>query len=202
MANEATAVPVVPPNPDYPVRLDVDYPPRLSRLLIFVKWLLFIPHYIVLYVMAIVVYVVLFISWFAVIITGRYPEGLFNFLVGFQRWTARVAAYLLLQTDRYPPFSLEDDPNYPVRLQIDYPPRIARWRPLVHWLLAIPVVIAAAIIGIIAFFAAFIAWFAILFTGRYPQSLFRAVTIALRWNARANTYYYWMIERYPPFVWA
>jgi hypothetical protein len=202
MANEAAAVPVVPPNPDYPVRLDVDYPPRLSRLLIFVKWLLFIPHYIVLYVLAIVVYVALFISWFAVIITGGYPEGLFSFLLGFQRWTARVAAYLLLQTDRYPPFSLEDDPNYPVRLQIDYPPRIARWRPLVHWLLAIPAVIAAAVIGIVAFFAAVIAWFAILFTGRYPQSLFRTVTIALRWNARVNTYYYWMIDRYPPFVWA
>jgi hypothetical protein len=152
--------------------------------------------------MAIVVYVALLISWFAVIILGRYPEGLFNFLVGFQRWTARVAAYVLLLTDKYPPFSLEDDPRYPVRLQIDYPPRIARWRPLVHWLLAIPALIAAAVLGIVGFFAVIIAWFAILFTGRYPESLFRAVTIALRWNARVNTYYYWMVERYPPFVWA
>jgi hypothetical protein len=202
MANQAAAVPVVPPNPEYPVRLDIDYPPRLSRLLIFVKWLLAIPHFIALYVLAIVMYVVLLISWFGVLITGRYPESMFNFLVGVERWRARVSAYLLLQTDRYPPFSFEDDPQYPVRLQVDYPPRIARWRPLLHWLLSIPAWIGAMIVILIAYIAVIIAWFAILITGRYPESLFRAVTIALRWTARVTIYYYWMVEPYPPFVWS
>ena len=193
---------MTPPNPDYPVRLDIDYPPRLSRLLIFVKWLLAIPHYIAIYVLAIGAYVVIIISWFAVIITGRYPRGMFDFMVGFERWLMRVSAYLLLQTDRYPPFALADDPGYPVRLEVEYPERIARWRPLVHWLLSIPVFIALLVIGIIAYVAAFIAWFAILITGRYPAGLFNAVTVALRWNARARIYYYWMTEAYPPFVWA
>ncbi len=63
------------------------------------------------------------ISWFAVIITGAYPEGMFNYMVGVLRWTARVQAYVFLMTDVYPPFSLEDDPNYPVRVEVDYPPR-------------------------------------------------------------------------------
>jgi hypothetical protein len=191
-----------PPNPDYPVRLDVDYPPHLSRLLIFVKWLLAIPHFIVLAVLAIAVDIVLVISWFAVLFTGRYPEGMFNFMVGFERWAMRVASYYLLQTDQYPPFGLADDPAYPVRFQVDYPPKIARWRPLVHWLLAIPALIAAGVIGFVAYLTVIVAWFAILFTGRFPPGLFNVVTIALRWGARSRMYYYWMIEPYPPFVWA
>jgi Domain of unknown function (DUF4389) len=190
------------PNPDYPVRLEIDYPQRLSRLLIFVKWLLAIPHLIALYVLGIVAYAVLIIAWFAVLITGRYPRALFDYLVGFERWRARVGAYLLLQTDAYPPFKLADDPAYPVRLEIDYPPRIARWRPLLHWLLAIPALIGAFVVGIIAYLAAIVAWFAILFTGRYPEGLFNAATVALRWSARVTIYYYWMVEPYPPFVWA
>jgi hypothetical protein len=190
------------PNPDYPVRLEIDYPQRLSRLLIFVKWLLAIPHLIALYVLGIVAYAVLIIAWFAVLITGRYPRALFDYLVGFERWRARVGAYLLLQTDAYPPFKLADDPAYPVRLEIDYPPRIARWRPLLHWLLAIPALIGAFVVGIIAYLAAIVAWFAILFTGRYPEGLFNAVTVALRWSARVTIYAYWMTEKYPPFVWA
>ena len=190
------------PNPDYPVRLEIDYPQRLSRLLIFVKWLLAIPHLIALYVLGIVAYAVLIIAWFAVLITGRYPRALFDYLVGFERWRARVGAYLLLQTDAYPPFKLADDPAYPVRLEIDYPPRIARWRPMLHWLLAIPALIGAFVVGIIAYLAAIVAWFAILFTGRYPEGLFNAATVALRWSARVTIYYYWMVEPYPPFVWA
>jgi hypothetical protein len=193
---------MTPPNPDYPVRLEIDYPPRLSRLLIFVKWLLAIPHYIALWVLGIVAYVVLIIAFFAVLITGRYPRALFDFLVGFERWRSRVGAYLLLQTDSYPPFTLADDPAYPLRLEVDYPARIARWRPLVHWLLAIPALIGTLVVGLIAYVAVIVAFFAILITGRYPEALFSAVTVALRWSARVTLYIYWTTEQYPPFVWA
>jgi Domain of unknown function (DUF4389) len=194
---------MTPPNPDYPVRLEIDYPDRLSRLLIFVKWLLAIPHIIALYVLGIIAWFVLLISFFAVLFTRRYPESLFNYLVGFERWRARLGAYLLLQTDRYPPFTLADDPAYPVRLAVDYPAAgIARWRPIVNWLLAIPALIGAAVIGIVAYFASIIAWFAILFTGSYPQGLFNVVTIGFRWSARCTIFIYWMTEAYPPFVWA
>ncbi len=193
---------MTPPNPAYPVRLEIDYPDRLSRLLIFVKWLLAIPHLVALWLLGIVSYVILIVSFLAVLFTGRYPEGMFSFLVGFERWRSRVAAYLFLQTDRYPPFTLEDDPSYPVRLQVDYPPRIARWRPLVHWLLAIPADLALIVIAIVAWFASIFAWFAILITGRYPQGLFDAVTISLRWSSRVTLYTWWATEAYPPFVWA
>ena len=190
------------PNPDYPARLEVDYPPRLSRLLIFVKWLLVIPHLIVFYVLGIVAGVVAFISFFAVIILGRYPRALFDFLVGFERWRLRVGAYVFLLTDAYPPFSLSDEPGYPVRFQVDYPARVARWRPLLHWLLVIPVLLVGFVVEIVGLLAAIVAWFAILITGRYPQELFDAVTVALRWSGRTTIYTYWLTERYPPFVWA
>jgi hypothetical protein len=193
---------MTPQNPDYPARVDIDYPDHLSRLLIFVKWLLAIPHYIVLWVLGIGAYVVLIVSWFAVIITGSYPQGMFNYLVGFERWRVRVSAYLFLQTDAYPPFTMADDRDYPVRVEIDYPERIARWRPLVHWLLVIPAAIGAVVIGIAAFFAWIIAWFAILITGRYPQGLWDVVTIAIRWFTRVTIFEFWMTEAYPPFVWS
>jgi hypothetical protein len=89
-----------------PARLSVQPAPKLSRGLIFVKWLLAIPHYIVLAFLFIAVYVVVIIAFFAVIITGDWPEGMRTFVVGVMRWSARVNMYILLMTDQYPPFSL------------------------------------------------------------------------------------------------
>jgi Domain of unknown function (DUF4389) len=189
-------------NAVYPIQVEIDQPERLSRLLIFVKWLLLIPHYLALFVLGIGAWFVWIASFFAVIFTGRYPESMFNYMVGVMRWGVRVAAYLFLQTDQYPPFSLEDDPSYPVRVHASYPGHIARWRPLVNWLLVIPAAIVAALIYVIAEIAVFFAWFAILFTANYPVSLFDFVTIAFRWQLRVNLFAYWMTEQYPPFVFA
>jgi hypothetical protein len=191
-----------PPNPDYPVRLDVVYPDSLSRLLILVKWLLAIPHFIALLFLGIGASVVLIVSWFAVIITGSYPEGMFNYMVGVLRWSTRVQAYVFLMTDAYPPFTLEDDPNYPVQVEIDYPVRMPRWRPLIGWLLIIPYAAVAALILFGAEICVFIAWFAILIAGRFPEGMFNFVVIGLRWSLRAGAYLYSMTEPYPPFVWA
>jgi Domain of unknown function (DUF4389) len=197
-----SAIAVVPPNPNYPATVEIENPPKLSRLLIFVKWLLLIPHYIALFFLSIAAWFVLVICWFAVLFTGRYPESLFNFLVGTLRWSNRILGYFHLQTDDYPPFSLDDDPAYPMRVKIDYPSRIARWRPLVNWLLAIPCFIAVWLLGILMEVSVIIAWFAILITGRYPQPLFDIVTIYLRWSTRTLVFAYWMTEEYPPLVWA
>lgn len=90
-----------------PAWLTIEYPERLSRLLIFVKWLLVIPHAIVLYILYIGAFVATVIGWFAVLITGRWPAGLRRFLVGVMRWSVRTNAYVSLLTDRYPPFSLQ-----------------------------------------------------------------------------------------------
>ena len=91
----------------YPLRFDVEYPERLSRWKIFFKWLLAFPHLLILGALGTVAYVMIFIAWFAILFTGRYPEGLYGFGVGVQRWTLRVQAYLFLMRDEYPPFSLE-----------------------------------------------------------------------------------------------
>ena len=76
----------------YPLRYDVEYPERLSRWLIFVKWLLAIPHFLIMYALGAVAYVIIFIAWFAILFTGRYPEGLFKFVVGIYRWNANLSA--------------------------------------------------------------------------------------------------------------
>lgn len=193
---------MTPDNPDYPVRLQIDYPHRLSRLLIFVKAILAIPHFIILWVLGIGAWVALVISWFAVLITGSYPESLFRYIAGVMRWAVRVSAYVFLLTDAYPPFSLDDDPHYPVRLEVDYPARIPRWAPLINWLLVIPVLFLAVILYYVSFVVVVGAWFAILITGRIPASLFNFVTITFRWIYRSTAFEYWMTEQYPPFVWA
>ena len=91
----------------YAVTFQVDHPERLSRLLIFVKWLLIIPHIIVLYLLLLAWMVTVVIAWFAILFTGRYPEGLFNFAVGVFRWSMRINVYYYLLRDEYPPFSLK-----------------------------------------------------------------------------------------------
>ena len=192
----------LPTNPEYPLQLEIDYPDRLSRLLIFVKWLLLIPHYIALLVLGIGAYVVWIISFFAVLITGSYPAGMFNYMVGVYRWTARVNAYQFFITDAYPPFTLEDDPNYPVRVQMPYPETIARWRPLVNWLLGIPAILGLLVLGIAAYVGIFLSWFVILITGRIPEGLFDLTGVFIRWQLRVNVYIYWMTETYPPFIYA
>jgi hypothetical protein len=190
-----------PPAPDYPARLEITYPEELNRWLPLVKWLLVIPHFVVLFFVAIGAFFVGIYAFFAVLFTGRWPRGAFDYLVGTLRWSYRVFAYFYLMTDAYPPFSMDDDPNYPVRLQIDYPEHIDNWRPLVHWLLILPYLIVAGILHWITGIMSFIAFFTILFTKKIPQGVFETMMPGMRWNVRASSYYYCMSDRYPPFIW-
>jgi hypothetical protein len=192
-----------PPEVPYPVHFHVQRQEEYRRLLPIVKGLLAIPHWIVLLFLFIGLLFAVAISWFAVLFTGRYPRGIFDFVVGVQRWSMNVTAYTMLLTDAYPPFSLEPKPDYPVHYDVEYPPdgKIARWRPLVHWLLAIPYLIAATVLVYVAFLLVIVAFFAILFTKRFPEGLFNFIVIAFRWQQRGNVYAYWMTEKYPPFEW-
>jgi len=99
--------PAVDPATDAPTRFSVEYPDHLSRLLIFVKWLLALPHYIALLFLVVGAAIASLIGFFAVLITGRWPEGLREFIVGVHRWAYRVQAYVFLLTDEYPPFQLD-----------------------------------------------------------------------------------------------
>jgi hypothetical protein len=202
--SEAVAVPdpAGPPSPrGYPVQFEISYPAELNRWLPLVKWLLAIPHYFALFFIGIGAFFVGIWAFFAVLFTGRWPRAAFEYLVGTFRWGYRVAAYLHLMVDPYPPFSMADDPSYPVRLNIEYPERISNWRPLVHWLLAYPYLIVAGIIYLLTGIMSFVAFFTILFTKRIPRGMFELMMPGLRWELRGGAYAYFMVDRYPPWEW-
>ena len=178
------------------LQYDVAYPDRLSRGLIWIKWLLAIPHFIVIYFLQLAMGITTFIAWFAILFTGSYPRGLWDFALMVQRWSARVTAYLLLQRDEYPPFG---DADYPVLYHLDYPDRLSRGLIFIKWLLVIPNVIVLANLGIGLYIVLIVSWFAILFTGKFPRGMFDFVTGVTRWSLRANAYMNLMTDHYPPF---
>jgi hypothetical protein len=219
----AEPVPVVAPGQygRYPVLVEGDLDPNVSRWMWLVKWLLAIPHYIVLAVLWFVLFLLTVVAFFAILFTGRYPRSLFDFNVGVLRWTWRVGfySYSALGTDRYPPFSLQPD-DYPARLEVAYPEQLSRGLVLVKWwLLAIPhyiivgfftsglvwwaedfdggaaLRIGGGLIGVLVFVAAVV----LLFTGRYPGGLFDLIMGMNRWVFRVGAYALLMRDEYPPF---
>jgi len=182
----------------YPLVFDVEYPEKLSRWLIFVKWLLAVPHWIILYALMAVAEVITVVAWFAILFTGRYPKGLFVFVVGIYRWYYNVIAYAALLRDDYPPFSLSAG-QYPLTFDVEYPERLSRLLIFFKWLLIIPHLIVLVLLGIVYWITLVIAWFAILFTARYPKGLFNLGVGLFRWGARINAYYMLMRDDYPPF---
>jgi Domain of unknown function (DUF4389) len=190
-----------PPSPSYPASFEISYPPELNRWLPLVKWLLVIPHLIALFFVGIGALFVGIYGFFAVLFTGRWPRGAFEYLAGTLRWSFRVVVYFHLMTDAYPPFSLADDADYPARVQVDYPEHIANWRPLVQWLLVIPYVWIAGVLYWLTGALTIVAFFTVLFTKRIPRGIFELMVPGLRWNLRGSAYAYFMTERYPAFVW-
>lgn len=206
--------------PIYPVRVEGHLDPGLSRWRWLVKWLLLIPHFVVLIFLWIALIVLTVVAFVAILVTGRYPRGIFDFNVGVLRWSWRVQFYGFQAngTDRYPPFTLAEV-DYPATLSVDYPQQLSRGLALVKWwLLAIPHYIVVAVfagggvwlawdqggdalrwggglIGVLVLIAAIV----LLFTGSYPRSIFDFVMGMNRWALRVAGYAGLMTDQYPPF---
>lgn len=210
---------MVPGTDSHPARLDVDYPAKLDRLTTFFRLIWAIPILIILTLITATgnetvvsetgeemvrsgggIGAGLFLATMLMIVfRERYPRWWFDFARELARFSARVGAYLALLTDRYPS-TVEEQA---VHLDIDYPDveqDLNRWLPLVKWLLALPHYIVLAVLAIGAILAIIIAWFAILFTGRYPRPLFDYLVGVGRWSLRVQAYAFLLItDRYPPF---
>lgn len=184
------------PSSDPLLELEIDYPDRLSRGLIFVKWLLAIPHFFVLAFYGMLVSLIVWLAWFVILFTKRYPDSLFKLVLDYMRWTANVNAYVMFQRDEYPPFG---DGPYPVRLDLAYPAELSRWLIFIKWLIVIPNIFVYALVGLALGVAIFIAWWVILITGSMPRGLFDFITGANRWGYRINAYTWLMTDKYPPF---
>jgi hypothetical protein len=190
------------PSVPYPVSVkgDLSVPP--GRWLWLFKWLLVIPHAVILAFLYILWFFAVVFAFFAILITGKYPRGLFDFNVGVMRWSWRMEfySYYALGTDKYPPFSMASDPSYPADLDVVYPERLSRGLVLVKWwLLAIPHYIIISIWEDVVSILALIGAIAVLFTGKYPKDLFDIVVGMDRWTIRVLAYASLMTDRYPPF---
>ncbi len=190
---------------DYPVKFDVEYPERLSRLLNnipYLKTILVIPHIIIMLFLLIGAFVVQFIAWWAILFTGRYPRGMFDFYVNVQRWNLNIGTYTGMLRDEYPPFSGEAGGYPPVTYTVEYPEKLSRLLnniPYLKFILVIPHIVVLVFLAIGAIVVQFIAWWAILFTGKYPRGLFDYTVGVTRWGTRVQAYTSYMTDEYPPF---
>jgi hypothetical protein len=197
----------------YPLTLEIHRPETQSRLTNFplgigllIRAILLIPHLIIIYFLQIVGVIIVFIAQFAILFTGRFPLGMFTFYVGYMRWSANIGGYLGSLYDKYSPFSLEAQPEYPLVFDVEYPESLNRILNfplgigiLIKTILTIPHLIILVFLVIAALVVVLIAQFAILFTGAFPAGMHRFVVGVTRWLNRVNAYTYSLTDKYPPF---
>jgi Domain of unknown function (DUF4389) len=183
----------------YPIRYEADYIEPQNRAKAFFRWILIVPWYLLGSIYSIAASVVALLAWFALLFTGRYPQGLYNFNAGFLRFTGRAYAFALLQTEQWPPFGFDDDPKYQIRVRVDPPlQHYNRWKTGFRLILGIPVMIMVSIFQYLYAIAAGIAWLHIVFMGRTSGGIHNALTVGLSYQLRTLGYFLLVTETLPP----
>jgi hypothetical protein len=184
----------------YPVTFEADYVEQRSRLTALFRLLLAIPLAIWLYIYAILACIAVVIAWFAIVLTGQYPRGLYDFLAGFTRFQVRFTGYAALLCDPYPSFTGSADPEYPVRMEFAGPlEHYSRLKTLFRIIIAIPLLVIRYIMGLLLEVGAVAAWVIIVITGKLPRGLFDLLVLANSYTARSDAYLLLLTETYPPF---
>jgi hypothetical protein len=184
----------------YPVHFDVEHQGRYSRLSTFFRVFLAIPHLIWVLLWGLATEVVVFIAWFAILFTGRYPQGLFNFVAAFLSYSTRVSCYLFLLTDRFPPFTGgASGDGYPVQVSVDWPERLSRLTTFFRLFMAIPAYLVLYVLQLLGRLLAFFAWFVIVIMGRLPKGLFEVMELPQRYQLRVTAYLFLVTDAYPWF---
>lgn len=183
----------------YPVSYEADYQSEQNRATTFFRIILAIPWLVVAYVYEIVAAFTLFFAWVAIVITGRYPQGLYNMNSGFVRFLVRTSAWIYLQSDEWPPFAISDDPAYPIRVNVA--PRAERQSRLSAFfriILALPAWIVLYFVGYMHLMIGVVAWLTIVFRGYLPEQLNTAMTFCNSFYARVYGYLALLTDDYPP----
>jgi Domain of unknown function (DUF4389) len=183
----------------HPIRLTVDDDLRRSRLTVFFRLLLAIPHFLWWYAWSSIITVLVIVNWFAVLIRGRSPEDLHLLLARALRYRTHVFSYLFLVSNPYPTFFGRLG-THPVDLEIDEPDRQRRAVTFFRLILAIPAIVVAYVFFFVMFFVAFIAWFIALVVGRTPKGMRDLSAYCLRYEAQMAAYLMILTDRYPSFA--
>ena len=192
-------------NPSYPAIFTFDAPEKVANWRPLVNWLLVIPHFVILYGLRILSQVVGIISWFVILFTGELPESFANIQAMYLRYELRTYTYLVFMREEYPPFAfgmVATDAGEDPRMRVEFRPQLADRNRLtvgVRFLLVIPQVLVLAVLEIVSAIVIVIAFFVVLFTGRWPDGMRNFVLNVLRWYLRVETYYLLLTDDYPPF---
>ena len=187
--------------PAYPFTFDADPAAPQSRLTVFFRLILAIPHAIIVGLLGIVAALITLLAWFIILITGSYPAGMGNFVVNWFHWSTRLSGYAMLLTDKYPPFALGPDDSYPVRMGGTLA-ESGRNRLTVFFriIMIIPHYIILYFLQIAVQVVLLICWFIALFTGSIPAGMHNFIAGYNRWNLRYTAYAFLLTDEYPPFA--
>lgn len=184
----------------YPVKYTQDPPEQRSRVTVFLRMFMVIPHMIWAFIYGIGFFVVVIAAWFAIVFTGRFPAGMYEFCAGFLRFSSRVMAYFLLIVDTYPPFDGGEHPEYPVQIHVAPPQEsYSRAKALFRIILAIPIYVVQYIFTLWLYVVSIAIWFVAVIMGRTAPGLTEAMRMPMAYYVRSNAYFYLVTEGWPPF---